>query len=150
MELYCHAFRVWLSVTRFTNLVHQREGVVLVRLLPGVVREVVEVGQHLRRPVLGPLPWPVVEHVKVVGKEVKAKGLISNAQMHRKCNLFCILMREYEDMISFSNAFLCVKSSCFVKVLGKQVKPESECGPKTNVENMKLDQKQSRPLFTQL
>ena len=55
----------------FTNLVHQREGIVLVRLLPGVVGEVVEVGQHLRRPVLGPLPGPVVEHVKVVGKEVK-------------------------------------------------------------------------------
>ena len=58
----------------FTNLVHQREGVVLVRLLPGVVGEVVEVGQHLRRPVLGPLPGPVVEHVKVVGKEVNGRS----------------------------------------------------------------------------
>ena len=57
-----------------TNLVHQREGVVLVRLLPGVVREVVHIGQHLRRPVLGPLRGPVVEHVKVVGKEVKGRS----------------------------------------------------------------------------
>ena len=52
----------------------------MVRLLPGVVGEAVEVGQHLRRPVLGPLQGPVVEHVKVVGKEVKARKLISNAQ----------------------------------------------------------------------
>ena len=44
----------------------------MVRLLPGVVGEVVQVGQHLRRPVLGPLPGPVVENVKVVGKEVTA------------------------------------------------------------------------------
>ena len=57
-----------------TNLVHQREGIVLVRLLPGVVGEVVEVGQHLRRPVLGPLQGPVVEHVKVVRKEVKGRS----------------------------------------------------------------------------
>ena len=45
----------------------------MIRLLPGVVGEVVQVGQHLRLPVLGPLQGPVVEHVKVVGKEVKGR-----------------------------------------------------------------------------
>ena len=70
----------------------------MVRLLPGVVGEVVEVGQHLRRPVLGPLPWPVVEHVKVVRKEVKARELTSNAQKMQPLWYIDELMREYEDI----------------------------------------------------
>ena len=55
------------------NLVHQRKGVILIRLLPGVVGEVVQVVQHLCAPVLGPLQGPVVEHVKAVRKEVRLK-----------------------------------------------------------------------------
>ena len=52
----------------------------MIRLLPGVVGEVVEVGQHLRLPVLGPLQGPVVEYIKVVKKEVKKKNSISNSK----------------------------------------------------------------------
>ena len=58
----------------------------MVRLLPGVVGEVVEVGQHLRRPVLGPLQGPVVEYIKVVKKEVKKKNSSQISKKHRKCN----------------------------------------------------------------
>ena len=35
----------------------------MVRLFPGVIRKVVKIAQHLRRPVLGSLQGPIVEHI---------------------------------------------------------------------------------------
>ena len=58
----------------------------MVRLLPGVVGQVVDVGEHLRLLVLRPLQGPVVENVKVVRKEVEEEVISNSKQMLQRKN----------------------------------------------------------------
>ena len=66
----------------------------MIRLLPGVVGEVVEVGQHLRLPVLGHLQRPVVENIKVVKKRGKEEELISNLKKNTENAIMLVLVKK--------------------------------------------------------